>query len=115
MEGRPMTTQVRYLYRGTTRDWPGNECLRHEGVTCTTTDPLVATLFAIESRNHGPAVILAVRRGVFEELAESNYFSVIGVCRECSDSTVRILPLCGSCPGYRSLSRNLAGDGIRPS
>lgn len=66
-----------YLYRGTTIGWPGNDMLQEERITCTTTDPLVATLFAIECRNHGRAVILAARRELFEALPGlSNYFSV---------------------------------------
>ncbi len=64
-----------YLYRGTTEGWPGNDCLREEGITCTTTDPLVATLFAVECRNHGPAIILAAPRAAFERLiGPENFF-----------------------------------------
>ena len=48
-----------YLYRGTTAGWPGNSVLQAERITCTSTDPLVATLFAIECRNHGRAIIAA--------------------------------------------------------
>ena len=51
--------------------------LQEEQVTCTTIDPLVATLFAIECRDHGRAVILVARRELFAELhAAPNYFSV---------------------------------------
>lgn len=56
-----------YLFRGTTRGWPGNDALWREGITCTTADPLVATLFAIECRNNGPAIILAARWDSFSE------------------------------------------------
>ncbi len=68
-----------YLYRGTTAGWPGNIVLREKHITCTSTDPLVATLFAIECRNHGRAVILAaVRRDDFLDLtAPENYFCEI--------------------------------------
>jgi hypothetical protein len=67
-----------YLYRGTTVGWAGSKMLQEENITCTTTDPLVATLFAIECRNHGRAVILMSRRGLFIELREApNFFSVI--------------------------------------
>ena len=68
-----------YLFRGTTRGWPGNDILRSEGITCTTTDPLVATLFAIECRNHGRAVILAARLDSFsseERSGANNHFGV---------------------------------------
>ena len=57
-----------YLYRGTTAGWPGNSVLQEEQITCTSTDPLVATLFAIECRNHGHAVILAVRTELFDKV-----------------------------------------------
>lgn len=64
-----------YLYRGTTAGWPGNRTLQEEQITCTTTDPLVATLFAIECRNHGRAIILAANRGLFHGLmAPRNHF-----------------------------------------
>jgi hypothetical protein len=67
-----------YLYRGTTVGWAGSKMLQDENITCTTTDPLIATFFAIECRNHGRAVILAARRELFRELHDSqNYFSVI--------------------------------------
>ena len=66
-----------YLYRGTTAGWPGNPVLQEEEITCTSTDPLVATLFAIECRNHGPAVILAARQDQFLGLiAPTNHFFV---------------------------------------
>jgi hypothetical protein len=66
-----------YLYRGTTAGWPGNSVLQEEQITCTSSDPLVATLFAIECRNHGHAIVLAVRRTLFAELlAPPNFFSM---------------------------------------
>lgn len=66
-----------YLYRGTTAGWPGNSVLQEQRITCTSTDPFVATLFAIECRNRGRAVILVGRRGSFDEvLGPPNYFSV---------------------------------------
>jgi len=67
-----------YLYRGTTEGWPGNKVLQEEQITCTTTDLLVAALFAIKGRNHGPAVILAAQGSLFAELvAPPNHFAVI--------------------------------------
>jgi hypothetical protein len=66
-----------YLYRGTTAGWPGNSVLQEEQITCTSSDPLVATLFAIECRNHGHAVILVARRELFATVpGPLNYFSV---------------------------------------
>jgi hypothetical protein len=65
-----------YLYRGTTAGWPGNSVLQKEQITCTSTDPLVATLFAIECRNHGQAIVLAACRqdGSLGFVAPSNHF-----------------------------------------
>jgi len=47
----------RFLYRGTTRGWPGNDASREENRTCATTDPLVATVFAVHCRHFGAAVL----------------------------------------------------------
>lgn len=65
-----------YLYRGTTRGWPGSDSTRMVGTTCTTTDPFVAVHFAIVCRNKGEAVLLAVERGKFREI-EANHFAMI--------------------------------------
>jgi hypothetical protein len=66
-----------YLYRGTTAGWPGNPVLQEEKITCTSTDPLVATLFAIECRNHGRAIIAVDRQDKFVGLvAPTNHFFV---------------------------------------
>lgn len=70
--------EVQYLYRGTTKGWPGNEVLREERITCTTTDPLVAALFGVECRNHGHAVILMARASAFPGLVgPPNIFEMI--------------------------------------
>jgi hypothetical protein len=70
-------TNPLYFYRGTTVGWAGSITLQEENITCTTTDPLVATLFAIECRNHGHAVILVARREPFRDLRGApNYVSV---------------------------------------
>ena len=50
----------RRLFRGTTIDWQGNLSLRQFELTPTTTDPFIATLFALECRRHGSAVIYSV-------------------------------------------------------
>jgi hypothetical protein len=64
---RLMIAIERRLYRGTTVDWPGNECLRTERLTPTTTDPLVAAIFAIECVRHGPAAIYVAQKSVVAE------------------------------------------------
>lgn len=70
--------EIRYLYRGTTEGWPGNEVLREERITCTTTDPLVAAIFGVECRNHGHAVILMARANDFPGLVgPPNIFEMI--------------------------------------
>src|SRR4051794_31766129 len=57
-----------YLYRGTTAGWPGNPCLQRERLTPTTTDPLIATLFGVECRRWGRAIVLVVDRERIERL-----------------------------------------------
>jgi hypothetical protein len=67
-----------YLYRGTTAGWPGNSVLQAERITCTSTDPVVATLFAVQCRNHGRAIIVAAKRANFQRLlGPANHFSVL--------------------------------------
>ena len=55
-----------YYYRGTTRGWPGNSSLSENRVTFVSTDPLVATLFAIECRRRGKAAVLVASPRNFE-------------------------------------------------
>lgn len=70
-----------YLYRGTTSGWPGNSVLQAEAITCTTTDPLVATLFAVKCRNHHSAVILVARLVTYQErIGPANHFCQIESC-----------------------------------
>lgn len=70
--------EFRYLYRGTTQGWPGNQVLADQTITCTTTDPLVAALFGVECRNHGQGVILAARQDVFLDfIGPPNHFQEI--------------------------------------
>lgn len=67
-----------YLYRGTTAGWPGSSTLQAERITCTSTDPVVATLFAVECRNHGRAIVAAAKRGNFQRpLGPANHFFVL--------------------------------------
>lgn len=52
-----------YLFRGTSRGFPGHDALQELHRTCTSTDPLVATLFANESTRYGDGVVhIALRR-----------------------------------------------------
>jgi hypothetical protein len=70
--------EFRYLYRGTTEGWPGNEVLQDQRITCTTTDPLVAALFGVECRNHGHAVILVAREDRFlDVIGPANHFALL--------------------------------------
>jgi hypothetical protein len=70
-------SELRYLYRRTTEGWPGNSVLRDQRITCTTTDPVVASHFGVECRNHGHAVILVAREDAFVDLiVPSDYFEV---------------------------------------
>ena len=63
-----MDPKGHFLYRGTTPGWRGSEGLWISRMTCTSTDPLVATLFAIGCRNHGPGRILLAQREPLEYL-----------------------------------------------
>lgn len=74
---------VVYLFRGTSRGWPGGRTARQLPLTYTTTDPFVATLFAVECRNHGPAVIYLAQRGRFPEVPPGP-FDVSFQIKECS-------------------------------
>jgi hypothetical protein len=46
----------------------GESSCTERAFTYTSLDPLVATLFAVECRSHGAAVVLVARRGRFEEV-----------------------------------------------
>lgn len=71
-----MGGQTEYYYRGTTRGWPGNPVLQELGITCVTTDPLVAALFAVECRNHGAAAVILAAKARFA-VAESNLLDLV--------------------------------------
>jgi len=45
------------LFRGTSRGFPGNETLLRAGVTPTSTNPAVATIFATASEQYGEGVV----------------------------------------------------------
>lgn len=55
-------TKPEHLYRGTTRGWLGNPCCQAERFTCTSRDPIVATIFAVHCRNHGGSAVLHIFR-----------------------------------------------------
>jgi hypothetical protein len=80
-----------YLFRGTTDGWPGSSNAVHDSLTYTSIDPLVATLFAVECRNHGKAVVLALERGRFPEVEPGELDQVFQVM-ECS-VTLSVAPL----------------------
>jgi hypothetical protein len=66
------------LYRGTSSGWPGNPVLSSLRITPTSTDPLVATLFAIECQRFGKGIVLGCRRAAVERLVgPSNVLSAI--------------------------------------
>ncbi len=56
-----------YLFRGTTLGWPGNKCLEKLNLTPTSTDPLVATLFALECNRHGAGIVYFARWEIFRD------------------------------------------------
>jgi hypothetical protein len=75
-----------FYYRGTTREWPGSEALQSLNLTPVTTDPLIATLFALESSRFGEGVVyLCLKSEVAEMIDSGNVLSelerelVIGV------------------------------------
>ena len=73
-----MANEVDYVYRGTTRGWPGNPGSQALQMTCTSTDPLVATLFAIQCLRHGDAVVyLAPRDSLNHLVGPRNHFDEV--------------------------------------
>jgi filamentous hemagglutinin len=64
-----------FLYRGTSRGWPGNPRLQALGRTYASSDPLVATLFAIECLRHGEGIVQMAHRDPLEPLIGApNFF-----------------------------------------
>jgi hypothetical protein len=57
-----------FFYRGTSRNWPGSQALQLLNLTPISTDPLVATLFAVESARFGEGVVYMCRRSAVAEL-----------------------------------------------
>ena len=57
-----------FYYRDTSLGWPGNPNPQSSEITCVSTDPLVATLFAIECRSRGAAAVLIASRSRFRVL-----------------------------------------------
>lgn len=70
-----MTAAGGFLYRGTTLGWPGSDSVHRERKTSASGDPLVATLFAIECLNHGPARVLLAPRASLGDLTGSTNHS----------------------------------------
>jgi hypothetical protein len=65
-----------HIYRGTSVGWAGSDAIQQLGVTCTSSDPLVATLFAINCQRYAEGVVQVAR---FEQVngicANSNVLS----------------------------------------
>ncbi|HUE73075.1 MAG TPA: hypothetical protein VMP01_19480 [Pirellulaceae bacterium] len=73
-----MAFQRPFLYRGTTVGWPGNDVLQQLGLTPTTEDPIVATLFAFWSARYGEAIVQACEvRAVAALVHPSNWRSQV--------------------------------------
>ena len=64
---RPEAALSDFIFRGTTIGWPGNPAPQQGGFTSTSSDPLVATLFALECRRMGQAVVWACERSKLEQ------------------------------------------------
>ncbi len=58
----PVVETEAQLFRGTTVGYPGNPSLQRIGITPTSTDPAVATIFATEAANYGEGVVLIAPR-----------------------------------------------------
>lgn len=66
----------RFVYRGTCPGWPGSGPVQSVRMTPVTTDPLVATLFALECLRHGPSVVhLASKGSVAQIIGCGNRFA----------------------------------------
>src|ERR1700676_2063041 len=63
-----MGTERKFLYRGTTDGWPGNDVLQELGFTPTTEDPLLATLFALDASRYGRGIVQFCERGKVAQL-----------------------------------------------
>jgi hypothetical protein len=69
-----------YLFRGTTIGWPGHDSLRELGITPTSADPLVATLFALHCLRYGKGIVqFCLRREVEHLIGEANSLAEIEV------------------------------------
>lgn len=88
MDPTARETWPRYPYRGTTRRWPGNESCQAEARTCASTDPLVATLYAIYCRNFGPAVVHVLETAGHTFLESGNCLADVE-----AEVIVRMMPL----------------------
>lgn len=78
-----------FLYRGTSVGWPGTPGVQRVGITPATTDPLVATLFAIECSRHGSGVVYLARTALIaNRIVSSNWFAEL----EC-EIGLRLTPL----------------------
>ncbi|MFT4155701.1 hypothetical protein [Parafilimonas sp.] len=53
----PLKESVNYLFRGTSEGFEGSPQLQKIGITPTSSDPVVATIFSINSKNYGNGVL----------------------------------------------------------
>lgn len=67
-----------FLFRGTSDGWPGNPATQRFQVTPTTTNPFIATLFAVECQRLSSGVVLACLKSDVEHLiGASNVLSEV--------------------------------------
>lgn len=104
-----------FLFRGTSRGFPGSPGLQRIAVTPTTTDPLVGTLFAIESSNYGPGEVLMLPRASVQTIP-GNYLAHIedevGVSLSPTDFAARAtsIPVADARAALKSMGFTLPGS-----
>ncbi|NOT09808.1 MAG: toxin [Gemmatimonadales bacterium] len=78
------------LFRGTSEGFPGSSGLQRVGVTPTSTDPLVATVFGTESQNYGKGVVQIATAADLEgvTLSQGNVLAALE-----KEVAVELLPL----------------------
>jgi hypothetical protein len=79
--------EAEFLFRGTTEGYPGSPALQRLGVTPTSTDPAVATIFAVEASNFGKGVVQIAPRGLVPTI-EGNVLAALE-----AEIGVELLPL----------------------
>jgi hypothetical protein len=69
---------VTNLFRGTTDGYPGNASLQRLGITPTSTDPAIATIFSIEAESYGKGIVY---------LTNSQKFNSVGMTANVLEKT----------------------------